>query len=421
VVKENILKVAYQFVESGIAAFWALRQNKMRSLLSTLGISIGIFCIITVLSLVDSLEKNLQNSIDSLGKDVAFVEKWPWTFSSDYKWWKFMNRPNPTISELKKVEEQVINSRGQMITIDLNNQTLKYRSNSAEGISGIAVSHGFKEVRNFELIDGRYFTENESNHGDFVTILGNEIAQNLFPGINPLNRETTINGLKYRIIGVFKKEGESLIGNSTDNTFIIPAKTAANFIRLTSNRVNSRLQIKAASGVKIELLEEELRGIMRSIRKLRPGQEDNFAINKTTLISEPLKETFRIVNLAGWIIGGFAMLVGGFGIANIMFVSVTERTAEIGIQKALGAKKYFILFEFLTEATVLCLVGGLVGLGLVWLTTTIVKSTFEINIFLSLGNIVTGIFVSVGIGIISGFIPAWKASKLDPVEAIRYK
>ncbi|OYU96317.1 MAG: ABC transporter [Bacteroidetes bacterium B1(2017)] len=419
--KNELLLVFGQISESAIAAFSALRSNMVRTFLSTLGITIGIFCIIMVLSIVDSLEKNLQDSVDSLGKDVAIVEKWPWEFGPDYKWWQYMNRPNPTVDELKKLEEQITLGKGIALSINLPGAIVKYKSLNAENVSGMAVSQGYPDVRDFELDRGRFFTENESKNGEQVVLIGSSIAENLFPTINPLEREISVKGKKFRVIGVFKKEGESMIGNSMDNVFIIPVTTAASYVRLNSNMVNSRIQIKAKDGITVDRLENELKGVMRSIRKLRPNEEVDFAINKTTLLSKPLKGLFSVVSLGGWIIGLFAILVGGFGIANIMFVSVKERTQQIGIQKSLGAKNYFILIEFLVEAIVLCLVGGAIGLVSVYGITLAVKSALDLNLFLSSGNIITGILVSVSIGIVSGFIPAYTASKLDPVEAIRAK
>jgi putative ABC transport system permease protein len=410
-----------QIIESGKSAFAALRSNMVRTFLSTLGITIGIFCIIMVLSIVNSLERNLQDSVDSLGKDVAIIEKWPWEFGPDYKWWQYMNRPNPTLDELEKLEEYVTLGKGMALSINLPGATVKYKNLNAENVTGMAVSQGFPDIKDFELEEGRFFTENESKNADHVVIIGSDIKENLFPSIFPIEKEISVKGRKFRVIGVFKKEGESMLGNSMDNVFVIPVKTAANYVRLNSNNVNSRIQIKAKDGISVDLLENELKGVMRSIRKLRPSEDPDFAINKTTLLSKPLKSLFSVVNLGGWIIGLFAILVGGFGIANIMFVSVKERTQQIGIQKSLGAKNYFILIEFLVEAIVLCLVGGAVGLLSVFSITLLVKHYMEINLFLSTGNIVTGILVSVSIGIISGFIPAYTASKLDPVEAIRAK
>ncbi len=417
------LRILYQqLAESASFALDALRNNKTRTFLSTLGITIGIFCIIMVLCVVDSLEKNLEDSVDSLGKDVAFVEKWPWEFGPDYKWWKYMNRPNPNLAELKKVSNNTSLQSTAALTIDLPNYTVKNGKYAAEGVKGMAASFEYVDIRQMDFEFGRYFTENEASNGEAKTVIGWEIYQNLFPSqINPLDHLIKINGNPFKICGVIKKEGESLINNSMDNVFIIPIKAANTYIRANSNQINSRIHVKAKAGVTVDLLENELKGVMRSVRKLKPMEEPDFAINKTTLLSGPLKQLFGVVSIAGWVIGGFAMLVGGFGIANIMFVSVKERTQQIGIQKALGAKNYFILVEFLVESVLLCLLGGLIGLLFVYLITLGVKSGLDMNLYLSQKNIITGLLVSVIIGIVSGFIPALSAAKLDPVEAIRSK
>jgi len=418
---KQIAVVFTQVLESMSFAIEALRNNKLRTLLSTLGITIGIFCIIIVLAIVNSLERNVQNSVSSLGKDVIFIDKWPWTFGSDYKWWKYMNRPNPKMAELKVLSEKLTLADASALVVTMGNTTVKYESNSATGVNAMGVSHQYDKIRSFDLIEGRYFTEGESKNGIPVTVLGNTIAQTLFPTSTAIDKDVIIKGRKYRVIGVAGKEGESLLGNSMDNVILLPAENVTNYIRINSNRSNAQIHVKAKDGIALEQMEEELRGIMRSLRKLGPGVEENFALNKTTLIAEPVKQLFGVVTFAGWIIGGFAMLVGGFGIANIMFVSVKERTNQIGIQKSLGAKNYFILIEFLMEAVVLCLVGGLIGLTLVWAITTAVSQLLDFEIALSIANVLTGLLVSVVIGIISGFIPAYSASKLDPVVAIRAK
>jgi putative ABC transport system permease protein len=284
-----------------------------------------------------------------------------------------------------------------------------------------AVSHDYYRVQNVDLSQGRYFTETESAAGAYVAIIGNVLAETLFPNLDPVGKEITLKGTAFRVIGIIKKQGESILGNSMDNIMLLPAKTVANYVRINSDRTESSIQVKAFPDVPLQLLEEELRGIMRSTRKLRPAEEQNFALNKTTLIEAPLKAVFGVITFAGWIIGGFAMLVGGFGIANIMFVSVKERTNQIGIQKSLGAKNYFILIEFLVEAILLCLVGGATGILLVWLISYGVSSGMGFSITLGPGNIITGVSVSVVIGLLSGFIPAYTASRLDPVAAIRAK
>jgi putative ABC transport system permease protein len=420
-VRNNAFVVFNQVTESASFAVEALRNNKLRTFLSTLGITIGIFCIIMVLTMVESLERNVQNSVESLGKDVVFIEKWPWTFGPDYKWWKYMNRPNPKLSELKTLNEKASMADASALVVTLGNITVKHESNSASGISVLGVSHNYDKIRSFNLIEGRYFTENESQNGIPVTVLGYAIAQTLFPTSSGIDKSIVLKGRKYRVVGVAEKEGESMLGNSMDNTMLLPAQNVSNYVRINSDRVNAQIQVKARNTIPLNLLEEELRGIMRAQRKLHPGEEENFALNKTTLIAEPLKQVFGVITFAGWIIGGFAMLVGGFGIANIMFVSVKERTNQIGIQKSLGAKNYFILIEFLVEAIILCLVGGAIGISFVWALSLVATYGLDFNIALSAGNIFTGIFVSVIIGLVSGFIPAYSASRLDPVVAIRSK
>ncbi len=410
-----------QVYESAKSALASLKNNKLRSFLSALGITIGIFSIIMVLSIVNSLQTNLENSVDSLGKDVAFIDKWPWEFGSDYKWWKYMNRPNASISELKKLEERVTLAKACAFTIDVNRKALKYLNRTAENANGTGVTYHYNNIRELNFSNGRYFTEDEANKGDNVVIIGSNLAENLFLTLNPVDRYITISGNKFRVIGVLQKEGESLINNSLDNNFLIPAKAASAFVRLNNQFTNTRIQVKAKDGVSVNQLENELKGIMRSIRKLSPSEEANFSVNKTTLLIKPLKSLFSVVNMAGWVIGGFAILVGGFGIANIMFVSVKERTQQIGIQKSLGAKNYFILIEFLVEAIVLCLAGGLIGISLVYGITLGVKNALDVNLFLSNQNIITGIFISVSIGMVSGFIPAYTAANLNPVDAIRSK
>ncbi|MEI6508610.1 MAG: ABC transporter permease [Bacteroidota bacterium] len=417
----KIRVVITQVSESISFALEALRTNKVRTLLSTLGITIGIFCIIMVLTMVESLQKNVEASVESLGNDVIFIDKWPWDFTDDYKWWKYMNRPNPKFAELKNVKEKVTLSDASALVVTLGGGVVKYESNSADGITILGVSQEWSKVRSFNFYDGRYFTDGESKNGAMVSIIGYTLAETLFPNINPIDKEVILKGRKFRIIGVTDKEGESLMGNSLDNVMIIPVQTVANYVRINSDRANAQIQVKATEGIPLEMMEDEVRGIMRSARKLKPGQEQNFALNKTTLLSEPLKGIFGVITFAGWIIGGFAMLVGGFGIANIMFVSVKERTSQIGIQKALGAKNYFILIEFLVESILLCSLGGAVGISMVWGISYWVTNAIDFTITLSLKNIITGFSVSIIIGILSGFIPAWSASRLDPVDAIRSK
>lgn len=409
-----------QIIESTAFAFAALKSNKVRTFLSTLGITIGIFSVIMVLALVDSFERNVKKSIETLGKDAIIVDKWPWDFSGDYKWWKFMNRPNPTLSELKAIETNCTLAASSCLVLNVNGVSVEYGSNNASGVSASGVTYGYYGVKNFNIEKGRYFTETETNNGLPVAILGYSLAQSLFDKQDPIGKEITVKKFKYRVVGIIEKQGESLFGNQFDNLVIVPVKCMSQHVRLNSNRNATTIEVKAKAGVTPDMLEEELRGIMRAQRKLKPGEEADFALNKTSLFDEPLKATFKVITAAGWIIGGLAMLVGAFGIANIMFVSVKERTNQIGIKKSLGAKNHFILIEFLTEAVVLCLAGGAIGLGIVGLFIGLGR-IMGFEIVLSINNVLIGFGTSAIVGILAGLIPAVWASKLDPVAAIRSK
>jgi putative ABC transport system permease protein len=389
------------FRESILFAFTALRVNRLRTILSLLGVTIGILAIISVFTAVDSFEKKFRDSMASLGDNVVFVHKWPWSFGSDYPWWKYINRPLPSPEELNYLQRR-----------------LKFAEAAAFEVNTKS-SVQYEKVTGFELSEGRYFAESESETGRDVVVLGSNVAEVLFPAGNATGREVKIFGRKVLVIGVMKKQGESSLGPSTDTEVLLPVNFARNFIDTRKEGANPSIRVKAAPGISNEQLKDELTGLMRGVRKLKPVSDDNFALNETSMISNQFDQVAGVIEFAGWIIGGFAILVGGFGISNIMFVSVRERTNQIGIQKSLGAKNYFILMQFLSESVILSLLGGLIGLGLVYVLMLVVNAALDQSFALTIPNIVLSITISVLIGIISGFIPAYSASQLDPVEAIR--
>ena len=404
--------------ESLFFAWQSLAANKLRSFLSLLGITIGIFAIIFVFTIVDGLESNVRGSIQSLGNNVVYIQKWPWDFGPDYPWWKYINRPIPQYYELDELQKRCKSTEAIAYRMG-KRRTIKYKSNSIQNAVIAGISHDFYKIKNFDLVSGRYFTQNETDAGYHLAIIGANIAEGLFNNEDPIGKEIKISGYKALVIGVIKKEGESLLGISFDYQVITPFNFARYFLDPKSDNADPIIYAKTKPNVSNSEMMAELTGVLRSIRKLKPMAEPNFALNETSLISKGFDGLFDIIGTAGWIIGGFSILVGGFGIANIMFVSVRERTNLIGIQKSLGAKNFFILVQFLGESIFLSIIGGFFGLLLTYIITILGKGVIDMEISLTTTNVILGFTISILIGIVSGFIPAYSASQLDPVEAIR--
>jgi putative ABC transport system permease protein len=404
--------------ESYLFAFQAIIANKLRTLLSLSGITIGIFSVISVFTVFDSLEKSIRDSLSDLGSNIIFVQKWPWgTMGGEYPWWKYLNRPEATLDELEDIQRRA-NSVEAAAFMFGSNRTVKRLNNSIKNVQITAISHDYEKVMPLDIQSGRYFTHTESQAGRNVAIIGSEIAENLFPGADPIGRDMKVFGSKLVVIGVLSSQGEGTFGNSTDEQVFVPVNFARNYYNIRN--IGTTIMVKGWSEVSNEQLKDELTGIMRSLRKQKPGEENNFALNEVSAIDQNLQVFFSGLRLIGFIIGGFSLLVGAFGIANIMFVSVRERTNIIGIQKAIGAKKYFILLEFLFEAVFLSLIGGIAGLILIFLGTLLLKNALPFPLILSQGNVIFGLAISTFIGLLAGIIPAWFASRLDPVEAIRF-
>ena len=405
--------------ESVFFALHSLLTNKLRTLLSLLGVTIGIFAIIAVLAAVDSLETNVRGELSDLGDDVVYVQKWPWGGGGNSPWWKYMNRPNPTYKDFQKLTKTFAKADAIAMAVYPKGQTIKYTNNSVSDVQVVSVSNSFQDFGAMDLSAGRFFSSTESNNGNGVAVLGSDISEGLFEQIDPIGKYIKVFGRKLRVIGVFAKEGSSMIGGSKDQEIYVPLGFLRKLYNLNEGRLGSYIMVRPQKEMGMAQLKDELTGRMRSIRRLRPREDDNFALNELSVLSGNLDQFFGVLNMAGILIGGFSILVGGFGIANIMFVSVRERTNIIGIQKALGAKNYFILSQFLVESVVLSLLGGLVGLVLVFGLTFLASDMAGMDIFLGARNIFVGIGISVTIGLLAGMIPAWMGAKMNPVDAIR--
>ena len=412
--------VARLIVESFSFAFGSLKGNKLRTFLSLLGITIGIFAIISVFTVIDSLENYIRGSLNSLGSNMVYIEKWPWAppeGESEYPWWKYLNRPVPKIEEAEELLHRSRNVEAAVYFFRFN-RTVQFENNKAENTGVLASTYDLINTWNLEVERGRYFTESESNSGAGVAVIGSEIATKLLDQVNPIGKTIKIQGHKFLVIGIYAKKGQDMFGTSMDKLIHIPAVYAMSMIDIRNREQGQSINVKAKPDADRDEFIAELEGIMRTIHRLKPMEENDFAINEVSVISTRFDAFFKVFNLAGWIIGGFSILVGGFGIANIMFVSVKERTKIIGIQKAIGAKKYFILLQFIFEAVVLSLLGGVIGLILIFAGTLIFSAAADMTISLSMANIILGLTISGVIGVLAGFIPALSASRLDPVEAM---
>jgi putative ABC transport system permease protein len=414
-----------QIYESLLFALRALKANILRTILSLLSVTVGIFLIIAVLTWVDSLESNIKQSFSFVGSNQLYVEKWPWLADNDgeYRWWDFWMRPTPSYAEFRFLEENLRNKSNIAISADRSDMVIKRNSSSIGQVFLVGGSEGYQDIFTIELMKGRYLSPDELLAGRNVAVVGHDVANALFPNNeDPLNQVIRVKNLKYTVIGVIKKEGENLLGTpSKDFMVIIPYNAFRKLYQTGSGRwdeLQSSIAVKGnPSDVGLVELENEVRGMMRGRRGLGPDNKDNFAINRPEALMNAIGSMFDYLTIGGWIIGGMAMVVGGFGIMNIMFVSVKERTPIIGLQKSLGAKNYFILFQFLFESVFLCMIGGLTGLFLVFLMTLIPMGTFDLA--LSVNNIVLGIVIASVIGVVSGIVPAARAARMDPVDALR--
>ncbi len=401
-------------------ALQELRVNKLRTFLSLFGITIGIFCIIGVLATVDSLQRKIKSDIASFGHNTIYIDKWQYIGGPDYPWWKYVKRPTPTYAEMKFLKIKS-NLSSQICIFASNNATVSFEDYSINRANIYGVSEDFNKIQNIEIAYGRYLTDADFLRGFPVAVIGYEYASDLFG--NPqraIGKEIIFSGKRTLIVGIIKKQGNNIVDGFDYDHCVI---TSYLFFAAAYNvkYANPVILVSAKDNISTAELTEELRGAMRQYRRLIPGEEDNFSLNDVNLFSESLNGIFTTMNIGGWAIAGLSLLVGAFGVANIMFVTVRERTSQIGLKKAIGAKKKTILSEFLLESAFLCVVGGLVGLLLVWILSLILSSIMPFPIIIAPNIILLAFGICIIIGVLAGVIPASQAARMDPVVAIRTK
>jgi putative ABC transport system permease protein len=408
----RLLKESFRF------AINALRMNKLRTFLSLLGVTIGIFSIIAVLTAVDSLDRKIKKDLSSLDKNTIYLMRFSFG-PSEVPRWKREQFPDVTYEEYQYLKNNLNDTENVCYQYFTKPENIKFEDKTASSLNIVPVSDEFDDIQKLDFKTGRFYNESESNSGIPLIVLGNDVANSLFENYDPIGQIVRLYGQKFTVIGVLKKQGAGLFDDNNDTSAFIPS----NFLRKaygdTADFLTPVIVLKPNKGVDIEAYKGMVTQKLRTFRSIKTGEIDNFFINILSGFTDFLDGIISGLKSRGWAICFFSLLVGGFGIANIMFVSVKERTNLIGIQKSLGAKNRFILFQFLFEAIILCVFGGAFGILLVWLISIIVTNLMDFEFVLGIGNIMLGTGLAVFIGVVSGILPAISASKLDPVEAIR--
>lgn len=410
----RLLKESFGF------AMNALRNNKLRTMLSLLGVTIGIFSIIAVLAAVDSLDVQIKRDLNTLDKNTVYVTSISFG-PSDVPKWKREQFPKVSFEEFQFLKTSLTNIENSCFQYFTSNQNIKFENNTVKAVNMVPVTSEFDDIQRMEFLDGRFFNESESSSGKQVVVLGYEIAKGLFDNVNPIGKQIRMYGQRFIVIGVTKKKGESAIelGGNDDNSVFFPSLFLRRIYGDNNKILLPVVVLKPVKGADMEALKGEISQKLRNFRGVKDGEINNFFISVLSGFTDLIDGVIGNMKLGGWVISLFSLLVGGFGIANIMFVSVKERTNLIGIQKSLGAKNKFILFQFLFEAIILCVIGGIIGLFLVWVIAMVLTKFLEFEFVLSFANIILGTSLAAIIGLIAGILPAISASRLDPVEAIR--
>ena len=413
----RIFEIAASSFRIAMQELW---KNKLRTFLSLFGVTIGIFCIIGVLATVNSLQLNIQSEIKALGSNTIYIDKWEYGAGGgpDYPWWKYVKRPSPKYTELQEIKARTSTSDHSAFVINTSSN-VEVRDNVLSNVILYGVTEEFPSIQPVEIRYGRFMTDAEFGLGSNAAVIGNEIAEKLFGNAErAVGKQVSTKGKKINVVGVIKKQGNTLVGGwQFDKSLVTSYRFARTF--MDERRSDPLIMVKGKENLSSKAVKDELKSVMRSIHKLSPREDDDFALNDINDLSDALNQAFVSINMGGWIIGILSFIVGIFGVANIMFVTVKERTTQIGLKKAIGAKNGVILSEFLLESAFLCIIGGLIGLMLVLILTKIASALLHFTFFLSAKIIAIAIIICIIAGILAGIIPAIKASKMDPVQAIR--
>ncbi len=401
-------------------ALGELKANKLRTFLSLFGITIGIFCIIGVLSTIDSLQSKIKTDLSSFGNNSVYIDKWDYSGGPEYPWWKFVKRPSMKIEEMDFVKKKSTLA-SNMAFVMQTQESFSYEDNVLKGVNMYGITPEYKKIQSFDIGYGRFLSESDFTRGVPYVVIGYKVAEELYGKADKgVGKTITYNGRKLLVIGVIEKQGSAIInGYDYDKSTIVTHNYMASVYN--PDNLGPVIMVQPKPGITSKALQEELTGIMRQIRKLSPTQEDNFTCNDVAQFKDQVESVFGAVNQGGWAIAGLSLIVGAFGVANIMFVTVRERTSQIGLKKAIGAKSSSILYEFLLESAFLCIIGGLVGLLLVWLLTLALSSFLPFAITIAPSIIFLAFSICIILGVVSGIIPASIAAKMNPVEAIRSK
>jgi len=401
-------------LREGFGISWnAIRANKMRSMLTTLGIVIGIVTVTLMGTAIEGLNRSFLKSISALGADVFYVQRSSWMHSSETDWLKEQKRRRITIADAEALAGQLTLAGAVAPTVD-NSGTLKYKTRSASSVWILGTTEAYLFTSGVGVAQGRFLSSVDAAGGRPVCVIGTEVATNLFRNESPIGNRIKINDQSFEVIGVLEKQGSFLGMFSLDNRVVIPLKQ---FTTTIWSNPDIGIEVKARALVQLDEAREELRQVMRRVRRIAPNEPDDFSINQQDQFVQMFNRVAGTIAIIGLFITGLSLFVGGIGIMNIMFVSVAERTREIGIRKAIGAKRRTILLQFLTEAACLCMLGGLIGLGIAWPLTLIIQRFLPATMSLTVVGI--ALLVSLVTGVVSGFLPAWRAARMNPVDALR--